>query len=200
MGAAILSPPNTVAQSSDVSLATCKTCQAVVKSDTDLESHMKSKHLKEKCDKCSKEYTTKFEMTRHIWRSHEEISCNYCGDTVSSRQELKSHKEQEHNIKMNQNCRFFNDGKCVDASECLYSHNNTNNQTTRKNTRRNNQTDFCKDGLKCARIDCEYGDEKHRRIKDVPCRFQENCSKSECPFKHNQKTDFHKNKIIKRKN
>ena len=46
------------------------------------------------------------------------------------------------------------------------------------------------DGLNCARIDCEYGDEKHSQIKDVPCRFEENCTKSECPFKHTKKNGF----------
>ena len=80
------------------------------KMDSDLENHVNSKHLKMKCDKCMKEYQSKFEITRHIWRSHQEIDCNYCGKTVSSRQDLKSHKEIEHNIKINQNCKFFEDG------------------------------------------------------------------------------------------
>ena len=111
----------------------------------------------------------------------------------------KIHKEKEHNMKMNQECRFFFEGKCIDAEECLYSHNKTSTQHPQKKTRSNIQNDFCKDGLKCPRVDCEYGDEKHRRIKDVPCRFQENCAKQECPFKHNRKTNIHKNKMFKRK-
>ena len=141
-------------------------------------------------------------MTRHQWRNHSDINCKFCGDNLRSRVELKVHKEQVHNMKVTQECRFFSNGHCVDADECLYSHNkdNSNKQHIQRKTRFIIYSDYCKDGLNCARIDCEYGENKHRRIKDVPCKFQANCKKPECPFKHNENLDFHKSRNQKRRN
>ena len=156
-------------------------------------------NIEVKCGKCSKGYTNQFEVARHHWRSHEEINCNFCGKNLNSRHALKIHKEKDHNMKMNPDCKYFLEGKCVDKEECLYSHNLNSNQNTQKKTRINSKNDFCKDGLNCPRVDCEFGDDKHRRIKEVPCRFQEKCAKQECPFKHTRKTDFHKNKMFNRK-
>ena len=104
-------------------------------------------------------------------------------------------------MKLIQEYKFFNDGQCVDADECLYSHNKdkSNKEQTQRKKRSIVDTDFCKDGLNCAQVDCEYGDDKHRRIRDVPCRFQENCTKQECPFKHIKNLDFHKGRNNKRK-
>ena len=93
------------------------------------------------------------------------------------------------------------EGKCTDAEECLYVHSKTVNIGTKKRflNKSNTEDSYCKDGLKCARVDCEYNDDKHQRIRDVPCRFQESCAKQECPFKHNFKSDFHKNPKTKRR-
>ena len=141
-------------------------------------------------------------MTRHNWRCHNEIDCKFCGDTLGSRHELKTHKEQVHKMKMTQACRFFSEGQCVHADECLYSHNKDNSikQHTQKKNRFTIDTEFCKDGLKCARVDCEYSEEKHQKIHDVPCKFQKNCKKKECPFKHNEQLDFHRSRNNKRRN
>ena len=180
----------------------CDKCSVSFKTKAELDSHTKSKHTLVRCDQCSKEYLNRFEMTRHIWRNHTEIDCKLCGDILGSRQELKVHKEHDHNIKMTQECRFFSNGHCVDADECLYSHNkdNSNKQHIQRKTRFIIDSDYCKDGLDCARIDCEYGENKHRKIKDVPCKFQANCKKPECPFKHNENLDFHKSRNQKRRN
>ena len=177
----------------------CTNCYSWFKSDSDLEKHNNINHTKQKCDKCPKEYTNKFEVSRHQWRSHEQIDCNYCGNTLSSRHELKRHKENDHKIKMNQECRFFFEGKCVDSEECLFSHSKTGNQGKQKRAMSKTETDFCKDGLNCPRVDCEYSENHHRRIKDVPCKFQESCAKQECPFKHNLNLVFQKNQKSKRK-
>ena len=104
-------------------------------------------------------------------------------------------------MKISQECRFFYERQCVDADECLYNHNtdNLNKQHTPRKRRFKIDTDFCKDGVSCARIDCEYSDDKHRRIRDVPCKFQENCKKQACPFRHNEQLNFHKNRNLQRK-
>ena len=75
-------------------------------------------------------------------------------------------------------------GKCVDAKECLFKHEATNYARTDKNKNFKGKLKCCSKGLKCPRSECEIGDDGHKRIGEVPCKYQLRCTKQNCPFKH----------------
>ena len=172
----------------------CNKCKNVYTEEIDLDNHMETSHKVEKCEQCNKDYSSQFELKRHMWRSHEGIGCNYCETRLENRHELKRHKMNKHNIMKIPDCKFHEEGRCVDAEECLYNHIGTSKarenilENTKESQKRQN---FCKKGLKCDRQDCEIGEDGHKTIKEVPCRFQQRCNKQSCPFKHeNSTSDF----------
>ena len=169
----------------------CTNCKNVYTRKTDLEEHMQKSHTKEKCENCSKEYKTKFELKRHMWRSHENIECNFCGNKLENRHELKRHKISEHKMTRVPECKFYEDGRCVDSEECLYEHKTTNQARGAAPKHLEQKIKFCRQGLRCVRSGCDIGDEGHKRIKEVPCKFQQRCKKQDCHFKHERSgSDF----------
>ena len=83
--------------------------------------------VKKKCNKCTKVYNTDFEIRRHTWRTHEVVECIHCGHSSKSRQELETHKKGKHGVTKTRTCKFWVHGKCLDGSECLFSHETQSN-------------------------------------------------------------------------
>ena len=133
-----------------------------------------------KCNKCDKVYSNMSKLRRHDWRSHRQIECNICGVTLESRQEISSHRELVHQMFRKIKCRFYPD--CFDEEECFFVHEEVSNfQSEYQNTK---QSRYCLKGENCDNQSCEYDETKHKKIKDVLCRFQSKCNRSECMFKH----------------
>ena len=131
-------------------------------------------------------------MKRHIWRSHDKIDCKFCGLEVENRHDLKRHKTDDHKMTRTPSCKFYEQGRCVDAEECLYNHEATN-QTIFNNISVTGQPKICKKGLKCQRDVCDIPESGHLKISQVLCKYQENCNVNKCPFKHTvEKSDFYK--------
>ena len=128
-----------------------------------------------KCNKCDRTYPTMSKLRRHDWRSHREIECNLCGNMISSRQEIKAHRESTHNMFRRIFCRFYPD--CLDEEECLYEHGNDDEVNTKK--------DFCVNGDKCDDQECNFSEQRHEQKQKVLCKFQSNCTRLHCPYKHN---------------
>ena len=178
----------------------CNMCDFNCTTENEMQTHMKKKHsTKESCKKCPKEFSNKFEIKTHIWRSHEEIECNLCDESVASRHVLKRHKEVIHRVKMTQDCKYFKEGYSVNSDKCLFNHNIKKTATSQKlQSSFNVRTEFCKEVLKCPRVDCEYEEDQHRRIKDASCKFQERCKKPECLFKYEKQLVFYQSGKNKR--
>jgi hypothetical protein len=176
-----------VRQSHDKNTFDCTKCKNVYTIKADLEEHIRQSHGREKCQQCNKEYSNNFELKRHIWRSHEIVDCMFCEKKLENRHNLKRHKNIEHMMTRVPNCKFYDEGKCVDGDECLFEHNTTSAASIERKQDANTspkQTKFCKKGLKCERINCDINENGHKRIKEVPCKFQKRCKKPMCPFKH----------------
>ena len=53
-----------------------------------------------------------------------------------------------------------------------------------------NQTDYiinvdvCPNGSKCADQACRYSEWKHQSLSQVMCKFQANCNRLNCVYKH----------------
>ena len=153
---------------------------------------------------CTKEYTNNFEMKRHIWRSHESTNCNFCGIEVENRHNLKRHKIDDHKMTRTPICKFYEEGRCVDAEECLYKHESTNNARSNIETQSpdlpsSNRVLICKKGPKCTRESCDIGESGHLNIKQVLCKYQKRCTIYKCPFKHLcERSDFPTNRTNNR--
>ena len=63
----------------------------------------------------------------------------------------------------------------MDGDECLYEHEKAEYQEI--------GYDLCSDGLECKNQGCKYNDKEHRRRQDL-CKFQVNCNRLNCNFRH----------------
>ena len=92
--------------------------------ENDLEEHTHSIHDKkeQQCESCPMTYTSHNHIKRHIWRAHTQTECNLCDLVVESRQKLKHHKENIHKMTKQIDCKYANEGKCIDGEECLFYH------------------------------------------------------------------------------
>ena len=140
----------------------CSLCKEKFNDNNEYESHM-SKHKKMKCKNCDKCYNDMNSLRRHDWRSHRAVKCNICDESLKSRQELSSHRQSRHGISRKQICRYY--PNCLDGEECLFSHDNS----------------VCRSGDSCIDQSCE---KQHRSAPMTICKFQENCNKADCRFKH----------------
>ena len=73
-------------------------------------------------------------------------------------------------------CKFY--PECIDEDECFFRHEN-------KNSEHNRNKSFCVNGDECSNQSCPVSDSNHKNMKKILCRFQENCNKLRCSFKHN---------------
>ena len=140
----------------------CQICKETFNDKESCENH-KSKHSHIKCIKCDKSYEDMASLRRHDWRCHRSVNCNICDETLNSRQEIASHREQKHKLFKKQVCRYF--PRCLDGDECLYLHDNS----------------ACVNGENCQDQSCE---KQHRKVLMLSCKFQENCNKVDCQFRH----------------
>ena len=121
-------------ENSESSLKSCSECDFLCESEDEMEKHTE-KHReiqiekpveiaqrKDKCELCNKEYLNKFQLKRHMWRSHVEVECNNCEKSLSSRHQLRLHQVNEQKMTKVRECKYFSEGRCVDADECLYNH------------------------------------------------------------------------------
>ena len=70
-------------------------------------------------------------------------------------------------------CRFF--PSCIDGDECLYEHGKANVKKR--------EYGLCANGVECRDQSCKYNDKEHKKSKDL-CRFQVNCNRLNCIYKH----------------
>ena len=118
-------------------------------------------------------------LRRHDWRSHREIECNICGEILGSRQDISNHRKMKNQIVKRQICKFY--PECVDGDECFFVHKNTNEGEPSSGRPFNF---LCPAGKQCSDQSCQFSEQNHRDINEISCRFQENCNRANCLFKH----------------
>jgi hypothetical protein len=159
----------------------CAKCDTKHTTKEQLSEHLRIAHAEEKmesphsCKKCDKIYSTMNKVRRHDWRCHREIECNKCGENIASRQDLKEHRETQHRMLRKVFCRFF--PNCMDEEECLYEHEKNDTEEHR------NGNNFCSNGSKCDDQSCRFSEQSHM-IDKMLCKFQSNCNRLNCSFKH----------------
>ena len=149
-----------------------------------------------KCTKCPKYYETMEQIRRHEYRAHKMVECYHCGTNIRNRIELQKHKEREHRMTKVPECKYFQEGKCLDGEECLYNHNKKQLTAQAQEIRaqaahtghvnivqKRSNTSKCRNGPTCNDPD-HFGPSGHLIKSEVKCRFQETCYKETCPFKH----------------
>ena len=170
----------------------CDKCDISFKECADFDKH-KMKHRAEmdvtevSCSKCDKIYTNMSKLRRHDWRSHRKIDCNICGKALQSRQHISEHRQTEHGMFRKLKCKFYPD--CIDEKECFFTHedgtDNNNAQSVQIKTK------YCPSGEACKNQSCEYSEQNHKNTRDILCRFQTKCNRSDCIFKHDiEKSSF----------
>ena len=71
--------------------------------------------------------------------------------------------------------------KCIDEKECFCDHNEKEDKQTEE---RVGKSRYCLRGENCEDQSCEYSEVNHMNVKNVMCRYQAKCNKTECMFKH----------------
>ena len=161
----------------------CDNCEENFKERDELNMHaaVHSQNTEEaeiKCRKCPKVYSNMSKLRRHDWRSHREIECNICGINLNCRQEISNHRKTEHQMFKKIRCKYYLN--CIDEEECFFDHNNDSQSQQNKA----GQTRYCPDGERCENQSCKFSEKNHSNMKDVLCRFQAKCNRSECFYKH----------------
>ena len=109
-------------------------------------------------------------LRRHDGRNHRAVECNLCGVMLESRQEISQHRQTEHQMDRKMYCKFF--PECIDGDECLFEHKTAAKQG-------------CVNGESCSDQSCQYSENSHKDVRNVLFRFQANCNRLNCVFKHN---------------
>ena len=116
-------------------------------------------------------------LRRHDWRNHREIECSLCNEMLPSRQAIGEHRRERHEIFTTKICKFFLE--CYDGDECFFEHK-----------KEENVRNGCPNGQSCADQACKFSAWSHRDTKQILCKFQENCYRKNCIFKHTEKKSF----------
>ena len=155
----------------------CETCNKTFKEEERLRDHMITIHAEKvfTCQICNKSYCSMGLLRRHDWRSHREIDCNICGETIQSRQDIKSHRQTEHQMFNKVFCKYF--PACLDGDECFFEHEKDYNVSD------TNDGLNCPNGERCADQSCKFSEQRH--TVTILCKFQANCKRLNCPYKHN---------------
>ena len=85
---------------------------------------------------------------------------------------MKKHRESEHQMLNKVYCRYF--PNCLDEDECLYVHEKLEES----------RTSGCVNGSSCRDQSCRFTDKEHIENKTL-CKFQRNCNRLNCAYKHN---------------
>ena len=159
----------------DRSIHSCDKCGKMFETKEQIEEHEKSHvetngdNTKLECNKCEKFYYTMSKLRRHDWRAHREINCSICDEKITSREQISIHRQSKHNMTRKIACKFYPD--CIDGDECLYSHGDL-------------EKTFCRAGNNCVNQSCEFSEANHLKSKIILCKFQENCHRFNCTYKH----------------
>ena len=132
---------------------------------------------KYQCSKCDNNYFDMRKLRRHDWRAHREIECSICMETLTSRQQLKEHRQQVHKMLKKIPCRFY--PECYDEDECLFEHINLTNGEISDN--------LCPNGQSCSNQECLFTEKQHKFFNNNICKFQAQCNRAGCQFRHNVK-------------
>ena len=128
-----------------------------------------------KCNQCDKTYGNMSKLRRHDWRSHREVNCNICGEMLNSRQSISGHRQAKHQMNKIAICKYY--PECIDEDECFFKHEEQNEEIDKNRM-------FCTEGEECSNQSCTKSEAYHKNTKNFLCRFQENCNKLKCSFKH----------------
>ena len=131
-----------------------------------------------KCTKCEKIYSDMSKLRRHDWRSHREIECNICGDKLESRHEISSHRQSKHQMFRKAICKFFPD--CLDGDECFFEHKQVEHSEDEHASNRS----VCPNRQNCSDQSCQFSESEHGEAMQILCRFQGNCNRQYCLYKH----------------
>ena len=158
----------------------CDVCEKIFYTNSDLIQHVKlhkSKHEKHdfNCNKCGKEYSDMNKLRRHDWRGHRSIPCNICGEEIQSRSDIGEHRKNKHGINKIAICKFY--PNCLDQDECFFIHEEGNQNEQKESL------EVCPNGENCTDQSCGFSEWKHK-TSTVLCKFQQNCNRLNCPFKH----------------
>ena len=160
---------------------TCGKCDDRFDSGESFKEHEKShgKIVTEfKCQNCEKIYSSMVKLRRHDWRSHRVVPCNICDETIDSRQDISNHRQSKHQIFRKVMCRFF--PACLDEDECFFFHD----PSFQKKANEEKPSPFCPMGQNCSNQSCEYSESNHKDRNGILCRFQADCIRKFCSFKH----------------
>ena len=156
----------------------CKQCNVIFQHEHELKKHLET-HATDtrtfgvKCSKCDKIYSTMSKLRRHDWRSHRCVECTICGEEVPSREDISEHRRSKHDITTRSVCKFF--PNCIDEDECFFVHRINNTETE--------NIDSCPRGENCQDQTCTFSEWKHKS-KVTLCKFQTQCTRINCPYKH----------------
>ena len=161
----------------------CINCGKTFQTNEKLKEHeviheKQTKPTEYNCTKCDKAYVSMSKLRRHDWRSHRVVDCSICGETLSSRQEIGCHRQNEHQLSRIANCKFF--PNCIDENECFFKHDQVEVHGESNGSRY-----FCKEGENCSDQSCSVSEANHKKSRSILCKFQANCNRLNCSFKHN---------------
>ena len=74
-------------------------------------------------------------------------------------------------------CKFYPES--IDGNKCFFVHEPSSTVETDTNF---NVT--CPNGQKCTDQSCKFSDTNHKDIEDILCKFQANCNRIKCLYKH----------------
>merc|ERR1712013_203644 len=162
----------------------CEKCGMTFRRQEELEDHKRIhvqtvKQSENECSKCGKVYSNMSKLRRHDWRSHRTVDCSICGLSIESREQITNHRKTEHNMSKKIKCRYF--PNCIDEDECFFEHDD---EKDKQKEEPSGKSRYCLKGENCQDQSCEYSEVNHLNVKNVMCRFQSKCNKSECMFKH----------------
>ena len=103
------------------------------------------------------------------------IPCSICGEGLQSRQHISDHRQKKHGINRTAVCKFY--PNCFDKDECFFLHKEGNQNDEQQLIK------VCPNGENCQDQACSFSEWNHKTSK-VLCKFQQNCNRINCPFKH----------------
>ena len=160
----------------------CDQCDRSFSTDVLMKEHKESVHDQQfNCQKCDKFYSSMKKLRRHDWRSHREVSCNICEEKIDSREEISNHRRSKHNMFRKILCKFY--PACLDGDECFFSHDESDTDNIKSDMSNN----FCPRGESCTDQSCSFSESNHRKLNNILCRYQANCSRRACGYLHSVK-------------
>ena len=137
----------------------------------------------QKCKTCEKSFNSKKNLKKHVKEVHpQEVKCTKCEKTFARICDFEEHIEADHKAQHKYDCRKCD--KTFILSWRLRKHEEVHTSNT---------TRFChyyNNGKNCPfeKLGCMF---PHKQSES--CRFDEECSKPLCPYKHSKKNLYENN-------